>query len=112
MNQECVWVSFRCKRTLYQAYIIMVAELNSAILNRTLDSMGGTPLSLGNELHYKERVIYDFGRFSLTFDRVDLYRLSLEKYISVELNRLFWVDSWKMPKRGIIGFNNALGDFR
>jgi hypothetical protein len=66
---------------------------------------------LGNELHYEERMKNDFVWFSLTFDRVDLYGLSLEEYISVKLNRLFWVDDWKMPKRVKVSFGNGFRRF-
>jgi hypothetical protein len=66
---------------------------------------------LGDELHNEERVINDFVWFSLTLDQVDLYELSLKEYISVKLNRLFWVDGWKMLKSEKVSFGNGFRRF-
>jgi hypothetical protein len=48
---------------------------------------------------------------SLARDEVDLYRLSCKKDISIKLNGLIRVNSWKMPAKRKVSFGNIFKRF-
>jgi hypothetical protein len=66
---------------------------------------------LGNELHDKKRMEGKSSWNSLARDEVDLYRLSCKKDISIKLNGLIRVNSWKMPAKRKVSFGNIFKRF-